>query len=296
VDADKCAGCGEAGAFEQVFLYDRTRRTQEETQADMSCPYCESASGLTILGSRAASLTSIALSQLYTSPFNREKRALAFSDNVQDASHRSGFFAARTFRVNLRTAIRRVIAAATGPLTLADLEARFLEFWRKELGELDFIGIFLAPNMEWLSDYESLVKQGRLPAGSNLLKLVERRTAWEITGEFCFNSRIGRTLEKSGAAIAFVDPQRVAPLPAKLVTRLPSLSRIGQCSWMRRRILATKHSVCSAPWFLRPKMTFFLWVMRTSAFMDIRSSCRGVASRFGGAAGNSGSTTARQKN
>ena len=219
-DAAKCTGCGESAAFERVLLHDRTRRTQEQTQADMACPYCESASGLTILGSRAASLTSIALSQLYTSPFNREKQALAFSDNVQDASHRSGFFAARTFRVNLRTAIRRVIAGATGPLTLADLETRFLDFWRKELGDLDFIGIFLAPNMEWLSDYESLVKEGRLPGGSNLLKLVERRTAWEIIGEFGFHSRIGRTLEKSGAAIAFADPQRVAPLAGKLVTRL----------------------------------------------------------------------------
>jgi DEAD/DEAH box helicase domain-containing protein len=219
-DAIKCAGCGESSAFERVLLHDRTRRTQEQTQADMACPYCESASGLTILGSRAASLTSIALSQLYTSPFNLEKQALAFSDNVQDASHRSGFFAARTFRVNLRTAIRRVIAGATGPLTVAELETRFLDFWRKELGDLDFIGIFLAPNMEWLSDYESLVKEGRLPAGSNLLKLVERRTAWEIIGEFGFNSRIGRTLEKSGAAIAFADPQRVAPLAGKLVSRL----------------------------------------------------------------------------
>jgi DEAD/DEAH box helicase domain-containing protein len=219
-DAAKCSGCGESGRFIRVLLHDRTRRIQDETQADMACPYCESASGLTILGSRAASLTSIALSQLYTSPFNLEKQALAFSDNVQDASHRSGFFAARTFRVNLRTAIRRVIASANGPLTLAELETRFLDFWRKELGELDFIGIFLAPNMEWLPDYESLVKEGRLPGTSNLLKLVERRTAWEIISEFGFNSRIGRTLEKSGAAIAYTDPQCIELLAGKLVARL----------------------------------------------------------------------------
>ena len=219
-DALKCAGCGESSRFVRVLIHDRTRRTQDQTKADMACPYCESASGLTILGSRAASLTSIALSQLYTSPFNEDKQALAFSDNVQDASHRSGFFAARTFRVNLRTAIRRVIATATGPLTVAELETRFLDFWRKELGDLDFIGIFLAPNMEWLSDYESLVKEGRLPPGSNLLKLVERRTAWEIAGEFGFNSRIGRTLEKSGAAIAYVDPQRVERMTGQLMARL----------------------------------------------------------------------------
>jgi DEAD/DEAH box helicase domain-containing protein len=219
-DAGGCAGCGDNGHLLRVFMHDRTRRAQDQTQADMGCPYCESASGLTILGSRAASLTSIALSQLYTSPFNSEKRALAFSDNVQDASHRSGFFAARTFRVNLRTAIRRVIATSTGPLTLNLLEMRFLEFWRKECGELDFIGTFLAPNMEWLSDYELLVKEGRLPVESNLLRLVERRITWEIISEFGFNSRIGRTLEKSGAAVAYIDPELVEPLVERLIKRL----------------------------------------------------------------------------
>lgn len=218
--ASKCAGCGADDRLVRVLVHDRTRRSKDETEADMACPYCESASGLTILGSRAASLTSVALSQLYTSPFNKEKQALAFSDNVQDASHRSGFFAARTFRVNLRTAIRRVITAADGPLTLATLEMQFLNFWRKELGELDFIGLFLAPNMEWLDDFETLKKEGRLPSGSNLLKLVERRAAWELVAEFGFGSRIGRTLEKSGAAIAFVDPKRLDTSATQLCERL----------------------------------------------------------------------------
>ncbi len=218
--ATKCVSCGDAGGLVRILLHDRTRREQDRTKADMACPFCESASGLTILGSRSASLTSVALSQLYTSPFNEDKQALAFSDNVQDASHRSGFFAARTFRVNLRTAIWKALSGSESSLNLAQLEARFLEFWKAELGTLDFIGLFLAPNMEWLSDYESLVREGRLPAGSNLMKLVERRVAWEISAEFGFNSRIGRTLEKSGAAIAFVDAPLVANLGEKLTERL----------------------------------------------------------------------------
>jgi DEAD/DEAH box helicase domain-containing protein len=220
----RCVACGDEGRLLRVLLSDRTRRSQDQTKADMACPYCDSASGLTILGSRAASLTSVALSQIYTSPFNREKQALAFSDNVQDASHRSGFFAARTFRVNLRTAIRKVLARAEASPTLAELERQFVTYWRAELGELGFIGTFLAPNMEWLVDYECLVKEGRLPPGSNLGKLVERRLTWEITAEFGFNSRIGRTLEKSGAAIAFADPARMAPLPDLLASRLREMA------------------------------------------------------------------------
>lgn len=218
--APKCVSCSAVGELVQVLIHARTRRSQDQTEADITCPYCESASGLTILGSRAASLTSVALSQLYTSPFNQEKQALAFSDNVQDASHRSSFFSARTFRINLRTAIRRVIAAAEGPLTLAVLEDNFLDYWVKELGDLDFIGLFLAPNMEWLDDYEVLAKEGRLPAGSNLLKLVKRRAGWELVAEFGFNSRIGRTLEKSGAAIAYVDPEQVKSAARRLIERL----------------------------------------------------------------------------
>jgi DEAD/DEAH box helicase domain-containing protein len=208
-DAASCRSCGQADRLVEVLVHDRTRRRQDQTEADISCPYCESASGLTILGSRSASLTSVALSQIFTSPFNPDKKALAFSDNVQDASHRSGFFSARTYRVNLRTAIRKVIADADRELTLAELEPRFLDFWKGALGDLDFTGLFLPPNMEWLDDYESLRQTGKLPAGSGLVGLVARRTGWEITGEFGFGSRIGRTLEKSGAAVAYPDPQAV---------------------------------------------------------------------------------------
>ena len=74
------------------------------------CPSCQGKNSLTIVGSRAASLTAVLISQLWASPFNpEEKKLLAFSDNVQDASHRAGFFKARTFRFNLRTAIQKVV-------------------------------------------------------------------------------------------------------------------------------------------------------------------------------------------
>ena len=39
--------------------------------------------------------------------FNDDKKTLAFSDNVQDAAHRAGFFNSRTWRFGLRTAIQK---------------------------------------------------------------------------------------------------------------------------------------------------------------------------------------------
>jgi len=73
------------------------------------CPDCEADSALHLVGSQAASLSSVAISHLYTSRFNNDRKLLAFTDSVQDASHRSGFFAARTYRFNLRTAIQTVL-------------------------------------------------------------------------------------------------------------------------------------------------------------------------------------------
>ena len=220
-NARKCVRCGaDTERLLSVLMSDRTRRADGQTEADRACPFCASSSGLTILGSRAASLTSVALSQLYTSPFNHEKKALAFSDNVQDASHRAGFFAARTYRVNLRTAIRRALEGFETEPRLVELEEGFIRYWKETLGEPGFVALFLAPSMEWLDDFDSLCREGKLPQGSDLVRLVERRASWEVAAEFGFNSRIGRTLEKSSAAIAHVDAQALADASRLLVTRL----------------------------------------------------------------------------
>ena len=62
------------------------------------CPYCGAREGLIILGVRAASLLSVALGQACGSRYNDDRKIIAFSDNVQDAAHRGGFFSARTWR------------------------------------------------------------------------------------------------------------------------------------------------------------------------------------------------------
>jgi DEAD/DEAH box helicase domain-containing protein len=199
----KACHCHPEAKLVSVRLHDRTRRVNDQTEADSSCPYCESRSGITILGSRSASLTSVALSQLFTSPFNNEKKSLAFSDNVQDASHRAGFFSARTYRINLRTALAKTIHQAGAALTLPELQQRFVSTLRKDLGDAGFVGVFLPPNMEWMRDFESLRDSGVLPVGSGLPELVSRRLRWEVAAEVGYQSRIGRTLEKSGTAIAY---------------------------------------------------------------------------------------------
>ena len=216
----KCSACGEADRIIPVELHARTLKLKNHNQADVSCPSCGSPVGLTIMGSRSASLTSVALGQLFATPFNDDKQALAFSDNVQDASHRASFFAARTFRTTLRTAICKVLQQTAPGINLSDFSDQFIGYWTKNLSREAFVGTFLAPNLEWKEDYEALRRELVLPKDTQLHELVSKRLRWEILAEFGYQARIGRTLEKSGAAIAFIPPAELKAPAVAACTKL----------------------------------------------------------------------------
>lgn len=197
-----CATCG-AGVDRTLAVWVPDNRYKDDAgklHSSHNCVSCGGHNSLTIVGSRSASLTSVAISQLFASRFNDDKKLLAFSDSVQDASHRAGFFAARTYTFNLRTAVQRVVDAQEEPIPLSELSSRFINHWRPEFGDERFVATFLPPDMAWLRDYEAMRHDGQIPEGSDLLDLVERRLRWEVWSEYTFKSRIGRTLEKSGSS------------------------------------------------------------------------------------------------
>ncbi|HEY6342766.1 MAG TPA: DEAD/DEAH box helicase [Bryobacteraceae bacterium] len=213
--AAECSGCGKSAAdMIRVWIPSNTvKRERKDGSARLeghhNCPACGAHDLLSIVGSRAASLTAVLISQLFASPFNPgDKKLLAFSDNVQDASHRAGFFKARTFRFNLRAAIQKVVQSAGGPVPFAELPNRFFERWQGESRSCeDFVANFLPPDMEWLEDYEALRRTGALPKHSELPRWVRKRLNWEIWSEYTHNTRIGRTLEKTGSSVVEPEPE-----------------------------------------------------------------------------------------
>lgn len=198
----------------------RTIQRQDMRVADKSCPYCDSSTGLTIVGSRAASLISVGLSQLYGSPYNDDKKAMAFSDSVQDASHRAGFFTGRTYQIALRTALFQVIDSFSEDPTVAELAKRFPAHWLGQLGEEDFVGTFIPPTIEWLAEFEDFKQERKLPKSSSLPAKVRDRMEWEVVREFGFQSRIGRTLEKSRAAACYLAPEPLDRCAAEVTKHL----------------------------------------------------------------------------
>lgn len=229
----KCSGCGTDDLLIPVLVKNpRVTNANGNVHVYKNCPFCGGLESLTVLGSRSASLISVVISQLFASQFNDDPKLLAFSDSVQDASHRAGFFSARTYRFNLRAAIQQVLDASGEVLNLETLFPRFVDYWREKLGgDAEFIAQFIPPDLQYRNDYEELIKKRSIPAHSAFFELVCKRIHWEILSEYGYRSRVGRTLEKSGCSIvrlpAAVLEQWAADIHGKLTEEIGALRRLA---------------------------------------------------------------------
>jgi len=215
------------GEVLELVASENTRVTASGTYLHRDCPFCGARESLTLLGFRAATLTSMYIDQLFASPFNDDKKLLTFSDSVQDAAHRAGFFGARTWRTNLRLAIQQALEATHEGERLSAFARAVARHWQEAMDEPTWVSTFLAPNMAWLHDWDTLREDGRLPEGSDLLKLIEQRLVWEVANEYGLQATIGRSLPRSRSSTAYLDPdaleQAIAKLEAPLQNEVPGL-------------------------------------------------------------------------
>ena len=231
--ASVCVDCGERQTV-RVFCPASVNAGRARTVLSRDCPFCHASEALIILGARASSLLSVVLGQTFASKHNDDfgggaaepnaqgkheapgaQKIIAFSDNVQDAAHRAGFFSARTWQNSVRAAIAQVIAQHDG-IALADLQQKVAGWWRSEQGggfsAERFVAEFIAPDRQWRPEFRELQAQGRLAdkALAKLEGLVAQRLAWETLAEFGHRSSIGRSLERTRTAALGVDQAALA--------------------------------------------------------------------------------------
>src|SRR5206468_10640518 len=97
---------------------------------DQGCPRCGSKVGVLFIGGQSATLASVAIDEMFGSLLNNDPKLLAFTDSVQDASHRAGFFTARTYQFTLRTALQHLIDEAGTPgVRLVDAGRTLVKYW-----------------------------------------------------------------------------------------------------------------------------------------------------------------------
>lgn len=171
-----------------------------------TCPSCMQKDGIRFLGSAIATLLSVSLSTIFgTEELDKsEKKALIFTDSVQDAAHRAGFVQSRSHRLTLRAVLRSAVGEE--PVSLDLLVDRVLQ----QAGDDPHRRYRILPpdfaDQEKFEDFWRSPRQARVP--SKVRSRVKRRLLFDTVMEFGLASRLGRTLEVTGSLAAEVDVSR----------------------------------------------------------------------------------------
>lgn len=228
-----CCGCGNvqghgevciACGYEELVSVFRTTGIRNSHRGnvvynrhDTTCPACGARDRKILLGARNSTLGSQVIEHSWASPFNDDKKLIAFSDSVQDAAHRAGFFTARTYSNTVRTAMAKTLDLLAKPsIAWPTFLDRFGKIWLEPDSPLtmasqeDFVADFIGPNMQWQRDWsDELLKKGRIPPSSRLPNRVQKRLMWQAFADFTYQSQRGRSLEIVGKAMLVPESDRV---------------------------------------------------------------------------------------
>ena len=212
----KCTVCGKNTIPVWYF-------SPEAKRDNYLCPCCGAERSMIFIGLRSATAISAGVSRVYASQFNDDKKLLAFSDNVQDASHRASFINARTWSSTFRIAIQHFVDDGGEGLPLSQFGQALNDYWLSRMGEETYVDTFIPFNMSDDPAYETLQKTGKFPneaAANAILKDVKRRISLETLIEYGRRSHIGRTLERSGASMARVDEKLIDRIAESVLPRI----------------------------------------------------------------------------
>lgn len=185
-----------------VRMLDGDSEDLERRARNDECPSCGTNDSIRFLGSAIATLLSVSLSTLFGDRHldSREKRALVFTDSVQDAAHRAGFVDHRSHAMSLRAALR---GALTGP---TDLKTWVDEVVRQAADD-GFARYRLVPTP--LLTHEVFAPYWQEDASPGLRAkgrtAVTRRLLLDASLEVGLQSAFGRTLEVTGSIGVHVD-------------------------------------------------------------------------------------------
>ncbi|HLR97757.1 MAG TPA: helicase-related protein, partial [Jiangellaceae bacterium] len=199
----------DAGAVLPVLTH-RGEDAGENSTHDV-CPSCLQQDGIRFLGSAIATMLSVNLSALFGTDGldEQEKKALVFTDSVQDAAHRAGFVQARSHSLTLRAVLRQALpdngagASSAEALNTIELVRAVLDqagddphhryrILPPDLADRDVFAPFWQPS--------SSASQR-----SRARRRVEKRLTLDVLLEFGLRSTVGRTLERTGSVVAGVD-------------------------------------------------------------------------------------------
>lgn len=188
------------GRIMPVLMLDGSDADTLSTQD--TCPSCLAKDGIAFIGSAVATMLSVTISNLFGAEAlaDGEKKALVFTDSVQDAAHRAGFVQSRSHTMTLRTALRR--ALGNGPATLAELVDNAISSAATSTDRYQIIAPEFVDRDLFRPFWDSAAKPDDHMRARRAAK---KRLLFDAALEFGLQSRTGRTLELTGSVVAETD-------------------------------------------------------------------------------------------
>lgn len=243
--------CVDCGCTDTVIVWipDTTVETKDSEKGSTKkfknfCPHCLALNSLRIFGAAATSLCATAINHLHASGFNGDNKVIAFSDSVQDAALRAGFFNSRDFLATCRHALVHYLSekGKNIDLPLRQIVQGLPSYWVQKftsefkgehqeiLGKAAFLGTFIAPDKAWrygwdtfqeaaLASYSFKTDEGRQENCEQIIKTYEHwetlyehireRLVWEALMELGYRSENGRTVARAELAVAYPDTRLI---------------------------------------------------------------------------------------
>ncbi|WEV24869.1 DEAD/DEAH box helicase [Streptomyces sp. 71268] len=213
-EGGRIASAPENGVY--VWVWFGNQEMADHARQDR-CPACGQGQGIRFLGAGVAPLASVVVTQLFTGgelpkadEQGRDRRkTLIFNDSVQDAAHRAGFVASRSWKFSLRSLLHDQLVAgiAANPEYAADgvpLNELIASLVTRaaEPGER-LLAAVVPPDLDTIDPVRRLL-DGKKNITKATWKLVGERLAFNTLLEFGLHSRLGRTLELTRTVAAEV--------------------------------------------------------------------------------------------
>jgi DEAD/DEAH box helicase domain-containing protein len=193
------------------------RKLDDRGKNEHICPECNTRNTVAIIGTRVATMSSIAISQTLSTELDplpeKDRKVLAFTNSVQDAAHQAGFVEARNYNFSFRSSLQKIISEQAEPISLEQLAARFVTYWKENADETGQHPLEAYYYRFYPKDYLGKSSPADYREGgtftTDFQKEFDVRMYWETFSEFGYNATIGRTLEKTGSSAVFVPRESI---------------------------------------------------------------------------------------
>ncbi|KOV12143.1 RNA helicase [Streptomyces sp. XY431] len=202
-DYDQATGAPQLTDGDSTFVLVHLSDTADTAAREDWCPACTGRNAIRYLGTGSAALAAASITQLFTGgeldQNAGEDKTLMFSDSVQDAAHRAGFVADRSYTFSLRALLTDHLSTER-PTALNDLVANVVE----ATTDPDTLAAVVPPDLHGLRGVDRLLSGAGRGGDLATWRLLGQRLAFDTLMEFGHRSRNGRTLELTRTAAAQV--------------------------------------------------------------------------------------------